>query len=48
MEDDDDTRQRLFVLVVTSVLCYEVGFAIGVVAGVVLDKVAPRLAAESR
>ena len=48
LDDDDDARRRLATLVVTAVLCYEVGFAVGIVAGVVLDKAAPRLAAESR
>ena len=38
LDDDDDARRRLFVLVVTAVLCYEVGFAVGIVAGVALDK----------
>ena len=38
LEDDDDARRRLVVLAVTAVLCYEVGFAAGIVTGVVLDK----------
>ena len=38
LEDDDDAQRRLVVLAVTAVLCYEVGFAVGIVAGVALDK----------
>ena len=38
LDDDDDARRRLVVLAVTAVLCYEVGFAAGIVAGVALDK----------
>ena len=38
LEDDDDARRRLVVLAVTAVLCYEAGFAAGIVTGVVLDK----------
>lgn len=38
LDDDDDARRRLVVLAVTGVLCYEAGFAVGIVAGVGLDK----------
>ena len=38
LDDGDDARRRLVVLAVTAVLCYEVGFAAGIVAGVALDK----------
>jgi SulP family sulfate permease len=38
LEDDDDARRRLFTLALTTVLCYKAGFAVGIVAGVVLDK----------
>ena len=38
LDDGDDARRRLVVLAVTAVLCYEVGFAAGIVTGVVLDK----------
>ena len=38
LEDDDDARRRLVVLALTAVLCYEAGFAAGIVAGVAMDK----------
>ena len=38
LDDDDDARRRLFILVMTAALCYEVGFSVGIVAGVALDK----------
>lgn len=38
LDDDDDARRRLVVLAVTGVFCYEAGFAVGIVAGVGLDK----------
>jgi len=38
LDDNDDARRRLVVLAVTGVLCYEAGFAVGIVAGVGLDK----------
>ena len=38
LEDDDDARWRLVTLALTTVLCYKAGFAVGIVAGVVLDK----------
>ena len=38
LENDEDARRRLVVLALTAVLCYEAGFAAGIVAGVALDK----------
>ena len=38
LEDDDDARRRLLTLALTTVLCYKAGFAVGIVAGVALDK----------